>query len=1845
MIMKYLGLILLICSTSALAGINAGGDAFEVNGISYAADNNFLAGSTNRAIGTKTVLNDPAAPLLTTARRGESQYQIPVDNGVYQVEFVLAEIADAVSGQRVFDVALEGQVVLDNIDIAASVGQNTAYRLTADTTVTDGVLDLELISEQGTPIINAFSWTPVSLAATVDAGRDRVLNLSDSAASVSLTLEGSVIEPDGRDGSEQSLQWVLVTGDAAGLSIDDPAALTPQVTFSQPGLYTFQINVETQGLTITDQVNVLVSNRSISTADGQGADAMVRLGGGSSNSNFGAEPGLQLRNPFAGFIQKAYLRFDVSQLDQVATGIALGVSLTGIPGNSGIIGNDTFRVYGLNENTDFGYRRLDEFWQEGTGTTAAPVDADNQTISWIQAPGNDRFGGSTVNPRLTTFLGTFRSFQGRKRTEYFASPALLDFIQADANGVVTLIITRETRTNTASFFASRESATADSGFIAPTLFFAADADQNVAPQARFTADDTRIQQGQRIAFDAQASFDSDGTVQQYQWDFAEGLAPVTTTDTSISHTFTEAGIYPVGLTVVDNTGQASQTFRLQVTVDAVWDADIASVRFPVDAEVLDVTKAPFFAKGDGVSDDTQAIQAALDFYDAQSNAVIYLPDGEYRVTDTLFWPATINPDGTRGFGQQGQNELTIMQGQSRNAVIRLADDSAGFDQPAGKPIIDMGTSAAMNFRNSIRSLTIHTGNLNPGAVGVTYTSSNQGTAYDLLIIAGDGDGDGIDGDGVIGLDLTNNQNGPNLIKNVEIRGFDDGISNFDTQNSQTFENITLIDQKVRGFYNRRQAVFINGLTVRNRFGVPAIQNFRDGGSFITLINAEIENTGPSATGNAVGYIDFSNGFPNRTHVFLRNIRVKNYATAINVLSGFKDPYPANAQGVALIDEFVSDPTNADVVRLWPNLERSLNIPIQDAPEVPWGASDRWVNVLDFLTPEQRFTARDIDLAPAVQAALNSGATTIYFPRAGNNDNFFMEQDVIVPGTVRRVIGLETGLRGEGRFVLNDDGQPIIFERLFPVAGGIQHNSARTVIVKNGAVTYRSAGGAGDFFGEDILGSTEFNQQNAWLRQYNSECVSPRMRNNGGQVWVLGVKTECFGPVIETYQGGTTEVLGTFFYTSGTPGFAADQPFGDRSLAAFVTVDSNLSVAGHREQNFVGTQYDTIISETRNGTTRTRAGSDNDGVVASSFMLYTAYAVDAADNQPPVVAAGRDINLIDQTTVSLAGSANDDGFPNRATTFFTQWSQLSGPADVLFADTADPQTTATFPLPGVYELRLRASEGGANAATTTDTVRVLVADEQITTATGNGADATVSGNSSGSSTSFAVSRSNFSQKAYLRLDVSELNLDNLEAAALSLEQTGNSVFVRDFTLNVFGLIEADYGDNVLDEQWDEASINSANAPGNGPSNGGPFDPQVTDSAGVLSEFTTYLGQVQTRQRINDTLVLNTPALVDFLKSDTNGVVTLIITREEFSGNSGLVARFTSKEGSGAAPTLQVVYANNDADTDGDGLTDQYELDNGLNPDSPDDAALDSDGDGLTNLQEFNLQTDPQALDSDGDGVDDGFEVASGTDPWNLLSTAELQRDTVVVDDTFDDPERWTAVRFEQAFAAPPVVIMGVPSANGVHQLTVLVRNVTTEGFEFKLDEWDYLDQQHTSETVSWMALPQGQYTIKGRAVTAGTYDRANHVASRVEFERTFSTLPMVLAQRITVNEATTTATRIQIDTSGFEVRLDEQELFRRQGISDHLDETIAYVAIEPGNASDNSFIVGLTEPVYTNDFQALPVKGAQLFAGIQTLTGWDPTAIRYRLNSQNAFEVMLEEEQSFDEELIHVAEQMGFWVFD
>jgi hypothetical protein len=83
------------------------------------------------------------------------------------------------------------------------------------------------------------------------------------------------------------------------------------------------------------------------------------------------------------------------------------------------------------------------------------------------------------------------------------------------------------------------------------------------------------------------------------------------------------------------------------------------------------------------------------------------------------------------------------------------------------------------------------------------------------------------------------------------------------------------------------------------------------------------------------------------------------------------------------------------------------------------------------------------------------------------------------------------------------------------------------------------------------------------------------------------------------------------------------------------------------------------------------------------------------NYPPAVDAGPDRVLQrSDFTLAIAGQSNDDGQPTGAASI--QWTQRNGPAGTFFGSPTQAATSATFPSPGAYTLRLSIDDGALGA---------------------------------------------------------------------------------------------------------------------------------------------------------------------------------------------------------------------------------------------------------------------------------------------------------------------------------------------------------------------------------------------------------------------------------------------------------------------------------------------------------------------------------------------------------------------
>ncbi|MBW2073076.1 MAG: hypothetical protein JRI89_17745 [Deltaproteobacteria bacterium] len=245
--------------------------------------------------------------------------------------------------------------------------------------------------------------------------------------------------------------------------------------------------------------------------------------------------------------------------------------------------------------------------------------------------------------------------------------------------------------------------------------------------------------------------------------------------------------------------------------------------------------------------------------------------------------------------------------------------------------------------------------------------------------------------------------------------------------------------------------------------------------------------------------------------------------------------------------------------------------------------------------------------------------------------------------------------------------------------------------------------------------------------------------------------------------------------------------------------------------------------------------------------------------------------------------------------------------------------------------------------------------------------------------------------------------------------------------------------------------------------------------------------------------------------------------------------------------------------------------------------------------------------------------------------------------------WTWVSF-QGYYNDPVVVAKPLSLNDEEPAVVRIRNVKGTGFEIMVQEWDYLDGVHEEEKVSYMVMERGSYILAdGTVIEAGRFKVKNTKFVGVQFSSRFHQVPVVLTTVISFwgREAVTGRMR-GITEQGFEFHLREQEL----NMQKHTAESISYIAWEPSMGSLNGigFEVSRTGKTINHDFQNIQFlsgfSSPPLFlADIQTHEGGNTANLRWQNKSKLGIDIKVAEEQSLDPEVNHMAEVVGYMVFE
>lgn len=178
--------------------INVGGQAtVDPFGKQWQADAHYSGGFTYSVPPDTAIASTEHDTLFQSERAGNFQYAIPSDDGEYVVRLHFAEIYHQQPNQRAFDVAVEGELALDDFDIVAELGErfSATQRTFRTVVVADGVLNLGFTAVTDSAKLSGIELIPVRVAKpTVGFAMDDVVSWreGDGAVSIEIQREGDL---------------------------------------------------------------------------------------------------------------------------------------------------------------------------------------------------------------------------------------------------------------------------------------------------------------------------------------------------------------------------------------------------------------------------------------------------------------------------------------------------------------------------------------------------------------------------------------------------------------------------------------------------------------------------------------------------------------------------------------------------------------------------------------------------------------------------------------------------------------------------------------------------------------------------------------------------------------------------------------------------------------------------------------------------------------------------------------------------------------------------------------------------------------------------------------------------------------------------------------------------------------------------------------------------------------------------------------------------------------------------------------------------------------------------------------------------------------------------------------------------------------------------------------------------------------------------------------------------------------------------------------------------------------------------------------------------------------------
>jgi len=595
-------------------------------------------------------------------------------------------------------------------------------------------------------------------------------------------------------------------------------------------------------------------------------------------------------------------------------------------------------------------------------------------------------------------------------------------------------------------------------------------------------------------------------------------------------------------------------------------------------------KTSYGAVGDGVTDDTEAINKAL-----KENRRLYLPEGTYLVSNTIHW---------------GDKKTSLYGAGKDRTIIKLADNTPGFSNWADPKIIvntnrfEHEVQDQDNFGNRIKHLTIDAGS-NAGAIALSFHSSNIGIVENV----------NIRGNGYMGLDCTSKLPGPFTVKDLLIDGFVYGIKVKWNVHSVIFKNVTVKNAHI-GLENEDNICSIwNFNAINCREGIVNKSATGTKKAFISVYNSSIKGKG---SGTAI-----TNS--NQNSLLLYNVETS--AFDFGVISD-RDTVSSG---------YIHQWTSEKPLVLWPSPDSMLNLAYEETPQIQYPTPDESVIIS---IPSGGYDISDT-LQKIIDSSSITGITTIFLEHGSK-----FTKPVYIRENIQRIMGLGNAYmqyktNDRPVFVIEDGNSPVVvFESLMEEYGGNQsyifsQSATRSLVINSSSCSYRNTVPDCKVYMEDVGGYPfVFRNMKAWITGINTESVNQtHIINQNSDVWILGHKTEKDQVNILTKDNGRTELLGGLFYSNSG---------NNDNTPSIIIKDASMSFSVRYE---AAGNYEYFVEEWRNGRKLMLPGN-----AEGRITLFNGYPLPDDTTQlgvPPNLRA----EAVNETTIKLRWDLNNESCLN------------------------------------------------------------------------------------------------------------------------------------------------------------------------------------------------------------------------------------------------------------------------------------------------------------------------------------------------------------------------------------------------------------------------------------------------------------------------------------------------------------------------------------------------------------------------------------------------------------------------